>query len=298
MIFPAACILHFSLARPVGPRPFFLPGARGFALAIARGGKYINQRICFEVWNHTMNINVGGVDANYRMLGGGGDILLLHGWGVDSRVFDGVMKQFSASHRVIAPDLPGFGTSGDPAGEWGVDDYAAWVVKFMDAMHIGRAAVVGHSFGGRIAIKLASNPATAGRIGKLVLTGSAGIRRKRPLRGRLRGWMFRTLSRIFPGLREKFARKFASRDYLAASPLLRKCLIRVVSEDLAPLLPRINCPTLLVWGKDDTETPVRDGYTMKELIPDSRLEVFDGAGHFAFLNRPEEFGRLLEEFLK
>lgn len=249
-----------------------------------------------------MNIDIGGVSANYRVRGEGGDLLLLHGWGVDSRVFDGVIKTFSASHRVIAPDLPGFGTSGDPTGEWGVDDYAAWVVKFMDALGIGRAAVVGHSFGGRISIKLASDPATAGRIGKLVLTGSAGIRRKRSLRRRLSGWILRTLSRMFPGLREKFAHKFAhkfaSRDYLAASPLMRKCLIRVVSEDLAPLLPRINCPTLLVWGRNDTETPVRDGYTMKELIPNARLEVFDGAGHFAFLNRPEEFDRLLEEFLK
>jgi pimeloyl-ACP methyl ester carboxylesterase len=245
-----------------------------------------------------MNINIGGVDANYRVRGEGGDMLLLHGWGVDSRVFDGVMKEFAASHRVIAPDLPGFGTSGDPTGEWGVGDYTAWVLDFMDALKVTRATVVGHSFGGRIAIKIASDPATAERIGKLVLTGSAGLRRKRPLKGRIRGWMFRTLSRLFPGLREKFARKFASRDYLAASPLMRKCLIKVVTEDLAPLLPDIPHETLLIWGKNDTETPVGDGYTMQSLIPRSRLEVLDNAGHFAFLNRPDDFNRLMKEFLQ
>lgn len=245
-----------------------------------------------------MNIEVGGVTANYRMRGAGENtLLLLHGWGVDSRVFENLLKEFSASYRVVAPDLPGFGTSGDPTGVWGVDEYAAWVLKFMDALGIAHATVLGHSFGGRLTIRIASDPATAGRIDRLVLTGSAGLRHRRPLKGRIRGWLFRTLSKLFPGLREKFARKFASRDYLAASPLLRQCLIRVVNEDLAPRLPQIQQPTLLVWGKDDTETPVADGYTMKGLIPDSRLEVLEAAGHFAFLNKPNEFIRLMKEFL-
>ena len=78
---------------------------------------------------------------------------------------------------------------------------------------------------------------------------------------------------------------------------MRKCLVKVVTEDPAPLLPKIPHKTLLVWGRDDTETPVNDGYTMKELIPRSRLEVLDNAGHFAFLNNPEEFHRLMKEFL-
>ena len=246
-----------------------------------------------------MNINIGGVDANYRARGEGEKtLLLLHGWGVDSRIFEKLMAEFSASYRVIAPDLPGFGTSGDPTGVWGVGEYAAWVIEFLDALKIDRAVFLGHSFGGRLAIRIASDPATAGRVDRLILTGSAGLRHKRPLKGRIRGWMFRTLSRLFPGLREKFARKFASRDYLAASPLLRQCLVRVVNEDLAPRLPNIPQPTLLVWGRADTETPVADGYTMKSLIPGSRLEVLENAGHFAFLNKPDEFTRLMKEFLR
>ena len=245
-----------------------------------------------------MNIEIGGVTANYRMRGDGEKrLLLLHGWGVDSREFEKLMQEFSASYKVVAPDLPGFGTSGDPTAVWGVDEYAAWVLKFMDALKIDRAVFLGHSFGGRLAIRIASDPATAGRVERLILTGSAGLRHKRPLKGRIRGWMFRTLSKIFPNLREKFARKFASRDYLAASPLLRQCLVKVVNLDLAPRLPQIHQPTLLVWGKDDAETPVADGYTMKGLIPDSRLEVLENAGHFAFLNNPDEFIRLMKEFL-
>ena len=245
-----------------------------------------------------MNIEIGGMTANYRMRGEGEKtLLLLHGWGVDSREFENLMKEFSASYRVVAPDLPGFGTSGDPTGVWGVDEYAAWVLEFMDALQIDRAVVLGHSFGGRLAIRIASDSATAGRIERLILTGSAGLRHKRPLKGRIRGRLFKILSRLFPCWREKFARKFASRDYLAASPLMRQCLVKVVTNDLAPLLPNIPQPTLLIWGKNDTETPVADGYTMRELIPDSRLEVLDDAGHFAFLNKPDEFTRLMKEFL-
>ena len=245
-----------------------------------------------------MNIEVGGIGVNCRIQGEGEWLLLLHGWGADLRCFDRIFRDFSASFRVAALDLPGFGLSGDPDGEWGVGDYAAFVTKFMDKLGIDHATLLGHSFGGRISIKLASSPATAGRIDRLILTGSAGLRRKRPLRGRIRGALFRTLSRLFPGLREKFARKFASRDYLAATPLMRRCLIKAVSEDLAPLLPSIRKPTLLVWGADDAETPVADGHTMHRLIPGSRLEVLENAGHFAFLNHPDEFSGLMKGFLR
>ena len=206
-----------------------------------------------------MNIEIGGVNANYRVQGEGEWLLLLHGWGADLRSFERIFKDLSAVRKVVAPDLPGFGLSGDPTGEWGVGDYADWVLKFMDALGIDRATVLGHSFGGRIAIKLASSPATAGRVDRLILTGSAGLRRKRSLFGRLRRKVLQFLSRLFPGLRDRYGRYFASRDYLAASPLLRKCLIRVVGEDLAPLLPRITQSTLLVWGAQDTETPLADG---------------------------------------
>lgn len=254
-----------------------------------------------------MNIDIGGVNANYRMQGEGPWLLLLHGWGADLRCFDRIFKDFSASHKVVAPDLPGFGLSGDPTGEWGVDDYAEFVGKFMDKLGIGRAVLLGHSFGGRISIKLASAPGTSGRFDKLVLTGSAGLRRKTTFRGKVRAFMRQTLrgafrvsglGLLFPGFKERLGRRFASRDYLAATPLMRKCLIKVVREDLAGLLPRIKIPTLLVWGKDDTETPVSDGFRMHALILGSRLEVLENAGHFAFLDHPERFGELLKEFLR
>ena len=253
-----------------------------------------------------MNTDIDGVGVNCRIQGEGPWLLLLHGWGADLRCFDRIFKDLSSSFKVAALDFPGFGLSDDPPTEWGVGDYADFVAKFMDKSGIDRATVLGHSFGGRVAIKLASAPATAGRIEKLVLTGSAGLLRKSTFRGRIRSMVraflrgvfrFSGLGRLFPALKERLGRRFASRDYLAATPLMRKCLIKVVREDLAGLLPLIKAPTLLVWGADDTETPVADGFRMRSLIPGARLEVLENAGHFAFLNHPERFSELLREFL-
>ena len=254
-----------------------------------------------------MKIEVNGIGVNYRMQGEGETLLLLHGWGANIRCFDRIFRDLAENHRVVALDLPGFGLSGDPAGEWGVDDYAKFVKTFLAAAGVDKMHLMGHSFGGRISIKLATDPEFAPRIEKLVLTGSAGLKRRRTLLGKLRGGIRKVLrgmlktsgmSKVFPVRYDKLGRRFASRDYLAATPLLRKCLIKVVAEDLAPLLPGINVPTLLIWGKNDTETPVADGYTMQKLIPGARLEVLDNAGHFAFLNHPEKFSALLKEFLR
>ncbi len=254
-----------------------------------------------------MKIEVNGIDVNYRTQGEGQTLVLLHGWGADIRCFDRIFRDLAADRRVIALDLPGFGLSGDPAGEWGVGDYAEFVKAFLAELHVDRMLLLGHSFGGRISIKLATDPEFAPRIEKLVLTGSAGLKRKRSFWGKVRGAIRRGLrgilkasgmSKVFPALYDKLGRRFASRDYLAATPLLRECLKKVVAEDLAPLLPKIAAPTLLIWGRNDTETPVADGCTMRSLIPGARLEVLDDAGHFAFLNKPAKFGTLLKEFLR
>ena len=254
-----------------------------------------------------MKIEVNGIDVNYRTQGEGTPLVLLHGWGADIRCFDRIFRDLSPEYKVISLDLPGFGLSGDPAGEWGVGDYAEFVKAFLKALKVDRMRLLGHSFGGRISIKLATDPEFAPRIGKLVLTGSAGLKRQRTFWGKVRGAIRKILrgilkysgmAKLFPALYDKLGRRFASRDYLAATPLLRECLKKVVAEDLAPLLPEVHAPTLLIWGKDDTETPVADGYTMQSLIPGARLEVLDNAGHFAFLNHPEKFSTLLKEFLR
>jgi len=201
-------------------------------------------------------------------------------------------------------DLPGFGWSQAPPVAWGIGDYAAHVERLMDELAIARASLVGHSFGGRIAIGMsASHPARASR---LALVASAGIRRRRRAGYYVRVGAFKLARWFFslPGWRKtgrrmisNAANRFGSRDYRAAGPM-RPTFVKVVNEDLTPLLPKIEAPTLLLWGDQDREVPRSAMETMVARIPGARLVVFDGAGHFPFLDAPEEFQRALIGFLQ
>ena len=105
------------------------------------------------------------------------------------------------------------------------------------------------------------------------------------------------MRRYTAGLLGKARAAFGSADYKNAPEVLRKTLVRLVNEDLRPLLPDISCPTLLIWGENDTATPLSDGQEMARLIPDAGLCVIRGAGHFAFVERPFEVHRILHSFL-
>ncbi|MCL1905780.1 MAG: alpha/beta hydrolase, partial [Clostridiales bacterium] len=107
-----------------------------------------------------------------------------------------------------------------------------------------------------------------------------------------------------PGLRRWHDKALAlwlkrnpSGDYTKARGIMRAVFVKVVNEDLGPCLPRINMPTLLMWGENDADTPLADGQRMEKLIPDAGLVVFKGAGHYPFLEQPAYFYRVLESFL-
>ncbi len=111
--------------------------------------------------------------------GSGAPVLLLHGWGASADLFARTMDGLEGDFDLIAPDFPGFGATEPPPAPWAVSDYMEWTLALMDELGIQRASVIGHSFGGRVAIKLAAlHPE---RVAKLVLTGAAGIRPKRTL---------------------------------------------------------------------------------------------------------------------
>jgi pimeloyl-ACP methyl ester carboxylesterase len=251
-----------------------------------------------------MMATVGGKSVHFEQAGRGEDVLLLHGWGVDGKSLLPIARHLASRWRVSVPDLPGFGESPPPEAPWGTADYAELVRGFLDDLGIERAHLVAHSFGGRIALYLSAH--WPERVGRLLLVDSAGLRPRRTLRFHLRVGTFK-LARGFlrlplwgiPGSRlvDSLAKRFGSRDYQSASGTMRGTLVRVVNEDLRHLLPSIVAPTLLVWGGDDTETPVRDAYVMEKLIPRSRLIVYPGAGHFSYLDRQPQFLRTLEAFL-
>ncbi len=237
--------------------------------------------------------------------GAGAPTLLLHGWGASSDLFASTIRGLGAAFDLIAPAFPGFGATPPPPVAWAVGDYVDWTLALMDALGIERANLIGHSFGGRGAIKLAAlHPE---RVAKLVLTDAAGIRPQRDWRYHARVRVFKLTralaqARATPQpLRAWAAARITrqgSTDYQAASGTVRSSFVRVVNEDLRAYLPRIQAPTLLIWGSDDTETPLADGQLMERLIPDAGLVVFAGAGHYAYLEQSGRFCVIVKTFLQ
>ncbi|MFI5285518.1 MAG: alpha/beta fold hydrolase [Candidatus Dormibacteria bacterium] len=237
--------------------------------------------------------------------GSGPPLLLLHGWGVSSELFVPLLDALQSGRRLIVPDLPGFGATPEPDIAWSVHEYAAWCIALLDRLGIERCDLIGHSNGGRIGIVMAATH--PGRVRRMVLAGSAGIRPRRTLLGvaRVRTYkLLRTLERstLVPAALRRAAARNADRrgsaDYRAASGVMRGTLVRIVNEDLRTLLPELHLPVLLIWGEHDTEAPLEDGRLMERLIPDAGLVVFEGAGHFAYLEQPARFCRIVDVFLR
>jgi pimeloyl-ACP methyl ester carboxylesterase len=256
---------------------------------------------------HLNKMHLNGIDVNYYDKGSGDAVLFLHGWGSDFSVLLPFLDRLAAERRVCAPNLPGFGGSGEPPVPWGVDDYADFAIAFLKKLGIEAADLIGHSHGGRIIIKLTSRSPLPFRVSKALLVGSAGIRPQKTAKRQLRLVLYKTvksflslpfLKKTFPGLLESWWRKNASSDYRNASPRMRECFVKIVNEDLTPFLSSIACPTLLIWGENDRETPIDNGKLMERLIPDAGLVELKNAGHYPFLDQPFVFGKVLDSFFK
>ncbi len=249
---------------------------------------------------------LGGVAVAYDHAGDGVPIMVLHGWGSQAAAVRPIVDCLGDRWHVCAPDLPGFGASMAPPEAWSVHDYAAVVRALMERLDMSAAHVIGHSFGGRIGIVLAAE--SPAMVRRLILVNSAGVRSPYGWKDRLRTAAIRgghqALAATGPfdagswrtRLRAWAAERFGSDDYRTAGRL-RPTLLRVVNEDLHALLPAIQAPTLLIWGDRDRETPLAQGQLMAQAIPNARLEVFSGAGHYSYLDRPTEFCALARSFL-
>ena len=249
----------------------------------------------------TQHTTVLGLKTRHLRAGSGPPVLVLHGWGASIEAVYPIVTGLSPVATVHALDLPGFGQSDPPPQPWGVEDYQAFVAAFMDALSIEAPTIVGHSNGGRIAIRmLATEPARASR---LVLVDAAGIRPKRTLRwyrrvgmAKIGKYAARFLGSPGERLRARIVGRTASADYLAAGEM-RPTLVKLVNADLRPFMPAIKVPTLLVWGSEDSDTPVAVAKEMERLIPDAGLVVLEGAGHFSYLDQPARFARIVSHFI-
>ena len=224
----------------------------------------------------------------------------MHGWGGRIESVAPIINCLKEAFRVISLDLPGFGESPVPAGVWGTPDYASFVREVLAALDVTRAHLVGHSFGAKTSLYLAATDPDV--VDKLVLAGSSGLRTPPSMKARLKRGVSRAARVAGHGgpagrrLRDAVYQRIASPDYRDAGAL-RPTFVRVVNEDLAPLLPSIRASTLLIWGTEDRAAPAAHARRMEADIPDAGLVLFEGAGHFAYLDEPQRFCRVVRHFL-
>lgn len=248
---------------------------------------------------------IDSITVNYIDEGEGEVILLLHGWGANITLYAGIIQVLKNNHRVIALDMPGFGKTPEPPEPWCVDDYVDFVVKFIESFGISKFSVVVHSFGGRVFFKMNARENLPYTIEKAVLIDSAGILPKKSFRQKvsLRCYKIgvtvmstKALHFLYPDAVDDMRRRRGSSDYNNATPTMRATLVKVVNEDLEPLMHLVKCPTLLIWGDQDTATPLSDAKRMEELIPDAGLVVCEGAGHFSFAEQAPKVHGALKAF--
>lgn len=250
-----------------------------------------------------------GVRLHYTDTGNpqGQPVVIMHGWGCDVSTVASIAEAMEDSMRVISVDLPGHGQSGEPSllpgnEPWGVYEYADCIGLLISFLHLQKPVLIGHSYGGRIAIVLGASL----DIDKIILVDAAGIKPKRSLSYYRKVYTFKALKKLLPlifgkkkaaAMIERRRTKTGSADYRQASPVMRLVMSKSVNQDLRHLLSKIQAPTLLVWGENDTATPLKDGEIMEKLIPDAGLVKFSGAGHYSFLDNPGQFRAVIRSFL-
>ena len=253
-----------------------------------------------------MTKNVLGLNINYIDKGEGDLVVLLHGWGANISLFSSMAELLSKKYRVVAMDLPGFGGSDEPPNAWCVDDYTDFVIEFLKDYNADEITFLGHSFGGRVIIKMFERKHLPFKIKKLILTGSAGVKPKKSTKQKVKQRIYKItkgvyqtklVTKLFPNALENLRKRNGSADYNAASPIMRQTLVKVVNEDLVYLFEKVNPPTLLIWGKNDTATPISDGYLMEKLMPEAALVVLERSGHYAFLDEMFAFNKILASFM-
>jgi pimeloyl-ACP methyl ester carboxylesterase len=230
----------------------------------------------------------GGRLLGQRFGSGTPNVLALHGWGRTHRDFDAVLAPFALDPLdAIALDLAGFGSAPAPPDAWGTADYADLVSLVLDEM-TPQVVVLGHSFGGRVAVQLAA--ARPQEVQTLVLSGVPDlVRRTRRPQAALRFRAARRLHRwgVLSDERIESARqRHGSADYRAAVGVMRQVLVKTLAEDYQDQLASIGCPISLVWGDNDTEAPIAGAEELVRTHPGTSLTVCPGAGHLTPLTAP------------
>lgn len=252
----------------------------------------ILMKYVFKIWFcGLMNFVKFGSSKNF--------IVFLHGWGgsIDSFLWT---KNYFPDFSLLYVDFAGFGKTPEPSKAYLVFDYASELKNLLSEFEIENLILVGHSFGGRIAIKFCHLFQNEYPSLKICLIDSAGIKPKRGILYRIKIWHYKRLKRrVSKNERlKKKLEKFGSSDYKKLSDIMKLTFIKIVNEDLSENAKTINCKTLIVWGDKDKETKPYMAKKLHKLIKNSKLIMFKNAGHFSYLDKREDFLFILDTFVR
>lgn len=227
---------------------------------------------------------IAGQLVNYEVLGTGKkNLIILHGWGGSLVEWLPVAKRLEIGYKVWLLDFPGFGASPKPSSDWSIYDYANFVKEFLLKLKIKDPIILGHSFGGRVAILLDAK--------RLILVDAAGLEFKS-----FKAKIFGFASDYIRWVPQNIKNIFGSPDYKSAGNM-RKIFVKVVNQDLSQDMSKVSCPTLIIWGEKDLVLPMSQAKIIKRTIAGAVLRVVWGADHWPHLSKPSEFLEILSEYL-
>lgn len=252
-----------------------------------------------------MFFNTQDISLYYEKHGiGNKTILILPGWGNTRETFHYIINYFKENYTIYIIDYPGFGNSPIPKNTLTIYDYTNLIKDFMTELNIINPIIIAHSFGGRIASLLTGYYKE--KIDQLILIDVAGIKPRKTLFQKLKQTTYKILKRMIKcfkklkqkELEQKLLKLFASTDYQNLPPSMRQTFKNIVNEDLKYYFSYIESETLILWGKKDTSTPLKDAYKINNSIKDSALIIFPEGNHFSYLQYPLLTCKIISEFIK
>lgn len=252
-----------------------------------------------------MQVKIKDWNIYYETVGEGNPVILLHGWLANIDTMRPIATSLSKNFKVYLVDIVGFGKSDLPDCPLNTNDFGDFLEEFINKLEIKNPILIGHSNGGRMIINSVGREIVKPR--KVVLIDSAGLVPKRKPKYYIKVGIFK-LGKAFLNklpdvnvikkFKEKLFNNVGSSDYKASAPVLRETMKIILNEDMSEMLPNIKVPTLLIWGSNDTATPISDAKKMESLIPDAGLVEYKGSGHFSYLENIQNCNVVLNEFLK
>lgn len=241
-------------------------------------------------------MKVNNIDINFIDYGknDGQPLVFLHGWGQNIEMMRPIADPFQKEYRIVIFDLPGHGNSSEPQYAWQFEEFVTFLHEFLTNLKIENPILLGHSFGGKIALLYASKY----NVKKLIVFGSPYKKEIQTLS--IKTKILKSLKKV-PVLKnlEQFAKKhIGSTDYKNASKIMREILVNHVNYDITEQTKKITCPTLIIWGSKDEAVPLENAYLLEKNITNAGVVVYENCTHYAYLENLGQTISVLQSFFQ